>query len=71
MWLPVGSSRRGQPHLAVMPKEHTNRSFAPPPGPSAPFFAFDTCLASWAEGIPLAAVEKPPVTSTGQVWSRT
>jgi hypothetical protein len=37
MWLPVGGSWRGQPHLPVMPKGHTNRSFAPPPGPSAPF----------------------------------
>jgi hypothetical protein len=36
MWLPVGGSRRGQPHLTVMPKGHTNRSFAPPFGPSAP-----------------------------------
>ena len=64
MWVPVGGSRRGQPPLTVMPKEHTTRSFAPP-GPSAPFSP--SIVPSVPGGRhPAAAVETPPVTSTEQ-----
>ena len=48
-----------------MPKEHTTRSFATSPGPSAPFSP-SIVPSVPGGGHPAAAVEKPPVTSTEQ-----